>query len=365
MAYEPMFDFLKAKPVENEPQAMNDMRTQSNERGLLAGATPALIGLLMGDVGTGAQVGGKMLLDEDKRFQDQQNDYMKAMAKRETASQEKKGKRYQSIPVENKNGTVTYHTFDTYEGNYAKPDQNLIKGYAPRIGVNPETGELARTSKGSGRTTGIRQEGSAQRPFNVKEEKDVKQMKDRMMADPEFKRAKSGVNASNRAIELLKSNNPVSDEGIKTVFPRMFGEVGNLAVQEQERFSGSPELSRRYFRLKEKWTEGKLTDQDRSDLIAVAQVMFEFDKQLLQSVTKAHSDSLSKQTGISEESIAPVVEPFARAELRKGSIAKRAKKDFATRLTGEDKEAYNWAKKNKNDPRAKELLIILEQKNGE
>ena len=361
--YEPMFDFLKAKPVGNESQDITNMRTQSNERSLLAGATPALVGLLMGDVGVGAEVGGKMILDEDARVQKQQSEYMKALAKKKEDKETLK-RRYSYRPIEDDSGNTVLAQVDSFTGEI-KPTEH-IAGYSKKFRVDPSTGEMVTGSSATGKLAPSTISGErVSRPFNVKEEKDIKQMKDKLMSDPEFKRARSGVNASNRAVELLKLGNPVSDEGIKTVFPRMFGEVGNLAVQEQERFSGSPALGRKFENLKEKWLEGTITDENRTDLIEVAQAMFEYDKGLLDRVAGSHTESLSRQTGIATEKAKGVIDPFTKAKLERGAIKKRIKKDFSLKLTGEDKSAYEWAIKNKRDPRAKRIIEMLKSGSGE
>ena len=362
MAYEPLFDLLKAKPQESESQESQDMRTISNERSLLAGATPLLMGLLAGDMASGTKVASDKLLGEDARLMKQQVDANKLLAKKSALGDGLK-KRYQFIPVQDEKGNITIAKADTFTGGISGTDK--LRGYRKALRVNPKTDELVTQSGATGVTEPTVISGSTPTPFDVKSEKDVKQMKDKLMSDPEFKRARSGVNASGRSVELLRSGNSVADEGIKTIFPRMFGEVGNLAYQEQERFSGSPELARKFGRLKSRYLEGKLTDEDRADLLEVAQVMFEYDKQLLSSVSNAHAESLSRQTGLPVEQLSNVIEPFTRAELKKGRVAEKVKRDFTSRLTGDDKSAWEWAMKNKRDPRAKKFIDHIRSKYGE
>lgn len=84
MAYEPLFDFLKSKKKEGEPEPeqASDMRTVSNERSLLAGATPLLVGLLSGNVGSGLEVASKGLMAEDQRALSEQKSLMDHIRKK-------------------------------------------------------------------------------------------------------------------------------------------------------------------------------------------------------------------------------------------------------------------------------------------
>src|SRR5690606_1886115 len=104
MAYEPLFDFLKRKPKEDESQESADIQSRSNERALLAGATPLLVGLLTGNTGTGAEIASKALLQEDERAYKQQNSLLEAMKKKNKESTT--GNR--ATKILNPDGSITY-----------------------------------------------------------------------------------------------------------------------------------------------------------------------------------------------------------------------------------------------------------------
>lgn len=342
------------------------LNSASNERALLAGATPLLVGLLSGGGGEAIEIASQGLLAEDQRSQKEESALMDYLKKKQIA--EAKGatgsKRYQAIPYETEQGDIKIGTFDTYTGSLAEGDK--IRGYRKGHRVDPTTKELVETSGGTGLIAEAKRDRpQKERPFTIKEEEDIRGLRKAFLSDPEVKKSRSAIAASGRAIELLKSGNPVADEGIKIIFPRMFGEVGNLAVQEQERFTGSPELRRRYERLKSKWFEtGKLTDEDRADLIEVAQVMGAYDQRRLKSAFEKYAKSEELISGIGSKRIKPTIKPFSEDEISKGEVSRRVKKDFTTRLTGEDKSAYEWAIKNKKSEESKAILNHLREKYG-
>jgi len=111
MAYEPMFNFLRANPNEGESQEVADMKTVSNERALVAGATPLLVGLLTGNTGDAAEIASKGLMAEDARAMKEQSSLMSYLRKREIASQKTgttgSNRLYQ---VKNPDGSISYRT---------------------------------------------------------------------------------------------------------------------------------------------------------------------------------------------------------------------------------------------------------------
>jgi len=201
-------------------------------------------------------------------------------------------RRFQQFPYEDEQGNQYTGLLDVTTGRVSDaggnplPD-NIRRGLSPYIGKDPVTGELTFISKARGpRETlkRLRQEGSKGAKFTVKQRKEIRGLQDRVDKMPEYRESMASYSQANRALALIQSKNPISDQGLKTVFPRMFGEKGNLAAAEQERFAGSPELWRKYLGLKSKWFEGTLSDEDRADLMEVATVMAEHDKATIEQV---------------------------------------------------------------------------------
>jgi hypothetical protein len=113
--------------------------------------------------------------------------------------------------------------------------------------------------------------------FRNKEEEEKRKIaagtrfQQKLEMDPTFQDYKAQQVQSQRALELLAQGLGVADAGARTTFAKgIFGEVGNLAVQEQTAVSGSPALQQKWETLWKKYSEGTLGDQDRADMIEVA-----------------------------------------------------------------------------------------------
>lgn len=292
---------------------------------LMVGATPLLSGMIAGDAGTGAEVAGAGLLDVNKNIIEQNK--LKAKSLRDKSSRQlasDKG-RYQARTVE-KDGKTYLVTYDTATGEFLSPEDEVLAGYKQTVRTDPTTDELIKVT-GAGNIEEMR--GARPSPLTVKQKQEVGDLTNRMLRDPKFRDARKTVSSTQRALALLDAGNPVADEGIKTIFPRMFGEVGNLAVQEQERFSGSPELRRKFDRLFTKYERGTLTNEDRADLMEVAQVMQEFDRQNLYQAFNSFSTSAERRLGYDPR---PYLRPFVEESTPsvKGTV-RRARRKAPTR----------------------------------
>jgi len=265
------------------------------------GAAPVLMGALLGDIGAGAQAGSEGLMQRYKDERDAGKASRKAASTSKKDSQAKRGS-FQYKPIERADGSIGYLKVDTRTGEETLTDYTT--GYKRSITKNPTTGELASIS---GSTASARPVFSSGKKYTVKQEKDISRFRDSVLDDKVFNKNRETVSSTGRALSLLKANNPISDAGIKTIFPRMFGEVGNLAAAEQERFSGSPSIPRKLEALKEKYTKGTLSDDDRRDLSIVAKVMEEYSRKQLENTADAFINSEKRYRGYSAREI---LDPF-------------------------------------------------------
>lgn len=321
-----LVDYLK-RESEDIPLGVSS-EDQSNQRTIIAGVAPLLAGVLSGNMEDATKIGGKALVGEDQRMLDENKSLLDYLRKKQSA-ESKVGKRFQFLPTEDEAGNITYGVADTFTGGI-KPTEH-IRGYSPFLATDPRTGELARVAKGKRRreAEAVPMEGEAtpsKDRFNVKQEKDLRDLRKSFMQDPEVKAARKSIESANRAIELLQSENPISDEGIKTIFPRMFGEVGNLSAPEQERYSGSQSFPRRFERLAEKARKGLLTVEDRADLLEVARVMAAYSRQSLQNLYSKYSKSEAALTGIEEGQASSVISPMTELTEQTGAVQERVKK---------------------------------------
>lgn len=310
---EPVTDVTTEEPRKQYGYLKEHDDNARAKRALLIGATPLLVGMLAGNTGDAAEIAGKALIDEDQRALKEDSDLLSYLRKRKEKADSNQGlkKRFQFPSFQDEQGNIKIATGDTFTG--AIEPTKFTKGFSPFMGKDPRTGEIARVTKGSrgDKMVDVEREDGLKNKFNVKQEKDLKGLQKSFMADKLVQASRKAVSSSNRAIELLTAGNPIADEGIKTIFPRMFGEVGNLAANEQERFSGSPELMRRIDRVATKVRAGILTEEDRSDLLEVARMMAAYDKRELQGLASEYAKSESKISGVDRKD--------AREALRPGS----------------------------------------------
>lgn len=135
---------------------------------------------------------------------------------------------------------------------------------------------------------------------------------DKFEALPGVKKFKEAAEKADNALALLNANNPVADQGIKTIMAKASGEVGNLTESEREQFAGSPAVFRRISRVITKYKDGVLTDADREDIKILAKLMKQSAVRSLNKATvsfaKGRSQAL-KNIGINETEILETISP--------------------------------------------------------
>jgi hypothetical protein len=319
-------------------------RKEGAEKEAVVAAIAGGVGSLLTGGGTGstAKYGRELAMNRigvrDKADADMAG-YGMSMAKAKAKLKTDAGtKRYQQAKLELKNKKtgevlVVPGRFDNIDGTYTdfsgKPIDTSIYQVTPAykldIKTDPTTGELGKFTQSGESGEVVRTQGQQGAKYNVRQVNALKDIKASLEKDRQFTDARKGYTSSQRAIELLQSDNPIADAGIKVIFPRMFGEVGNLAVQEQERFSGSPAIRRLWERLKSKWSEGRLSDEDRSDLMEVAKVMGEFDARLIRQTISEQGSAEAGLGVVNSDQILDYLGVFNPKPIKEGSVAKRAR----------------------------------------
>jgi hypothetical protein len=201
---------------------------------------------------------------------------------------------------------------------------NISPAYKFDIRQDPRTEELARFGqRGSG--TAVSTKGFDRgKGLTVRQTNLMRATRDKLNQEPQYKNAKGGVAAAQKAVEMLLSDNPIGDASVLTIFPRMFGEVGNLAYQEQARFAGNPMLQASWERMKEKYLKtGKLPEEDRRDLLEIASIMAEYDRKRVQDIIGQYGGSESMLGDIDRGQMMEYLGSFAMPEVKGGSIAEK------------------------------------------
>lgn len=139
----------------------------------------------------------------------------------------------------------------------------------------------------------------------------ILQTRDKLNQDKQFNVAKTRYAATNDAINVLNQRNPIGDAGVKTLFAKgIFGEVGNLNLQERADFIGSPQYERTFERLLSKYNTGLLGEKDRADLLKLAKHMRERAKKDTQRIASGYTAGL-KSVGLDPSA---VIQPLLRTE---------------------------------------------------
>ena len=139
----------------------------------------------------------------------------------------------------------------------------------------------------------------------------ILQTRDKLNQDKQFNVARTRYAATNDAINVLNQRNPIGDAGVKTLFAKgIFGEVGNLNLQERADFIGSPELNRTFDRLLSRYNTGLLGEKDRADLLKLAKHMRERSKKDTQRIASGYTAGL-KSIGLNPSA---VIEPLLRTD---------------------------------------------------
>ena len=121
----------------------------------------------------------------------------------------------------------------------------------------------------------IQQQEMNQRAQNpqgrLAEQFDVTQMqKVKAAFDQNTRKDMERYTAANNALALLGTNQPISDEAVKTQLARLAGEVGNLTEADLSRFGGSRDLIERSKQLSQTLATGKLTEGNKKQLGVIA-----------------------------------------------------------------------------------------------
>lgn len=152
---------------------------------------------------------------------------------------------------------------------------------------------------------------AAQKQRKEQKEQDIEiaagaRFQQKLEQDPVFKDYKNQMVQGQRALEFLAQGRGVSDAGLRTVFAKgIFGDVGNIAVQEAAALSGSPLYYQRYETLRDMWFKGtRFGDQDRADLIEIAALVRDKAPGVLQRYAQQKAQAEQQISGVDVSQVA-------------------------------------------------------------
>jgi hypothetical protein len=236
-------------------------------KSLLPALAPLATEALMSGGGTAGEslgISGKYILDEESKKQARKDaldtKLLELESKRELASIKAKGKEKplttsNVLPYVAEDGKVRYRLVSEALEEEKPMDQQkgLTMEQREKLQSNAFRNRMTIEDRKEGVAAGAR-------------------FQQRLDQDKEYQGLKSQITNSEKAIEYLAQGANIADVGIKRVFAKgIFGDVGNLAVQEQADIAGAPDIYSRYLTLKTKFNKGlQFSDQDRAQLMEFA-----------------------------------------------------------------------------------------------
>lgn len=125
----------------------------------------------------------------------------------------------------------------------------------------------------------------ADEDFRKERRSNLENLQTKTQTDQSVKKGREALYATDVIRDLVSSNSPLAAAALKTQFPRLMGEVGNLTAQEQQVWSGDPKIVSKIDRAYETYiATGKLREEDKEIFI-----------NLLNTLEKAHKGKLQNE----------------------------------------------------------------------
>ncbi len=295
---------IPSQPVESNKIDLKAIRDQVEAEGpktnwsdLLVGLIPAAVDVATGGYGQPSAISGEYLLGKVKENEARKNkleDFLlqtekaRAVAGAKKSASAKLPTASNLVPVE-RDGKVVYEWAGKAAGMEKPIDQKKGLTLEDRLKLQAES----------------------QKFRDEQEEKRKKiaagaRFQQKLESDKDFIDYKAQARSSQRALELLAQGKGVSDAGTRTVFAKgIFGDVGNIAVQEAAAVSGSPQYLARYETLRDMWFKGtRFSDQDRADLISIATMIRDKAPGVITKIAEKKAEAEKNISGVDVSSVA-------------------------------------------------------------
>lgn len=148
---------------------------------------------------------------------------------------------------------------------------------------------------------------SSGKKFSPEEQNSVRDFLTRVDKDVIVRRSTQSVSAARPIMEVLKLKNPVGDNAIRILIPRLMGEVGNLAQAEQQAYGGSEAIVGKLKQVYENAKTGRLTDLNRQYLWDLAVTMHKSGAATLSNRLEQMIPQEVQLSGVDEDKLRSVV----------------------------------------------------------
>jgi len=193
------------------------------------------------------------------------------------------------VPVVSEDGSIKYEWAGQAAGKEVAQKPKTGLSFEERLNLQKKSQEFRKSEKDETERIG------AGARFQSKLE-----------SDKDFLDYKNQARNAQRALELLSQGKGVSDAGTRTVFAKgIFGDVGNIAVQEAAAVSGAPDYLSRYQTLRDSFFKGtRFSDADRADLVQISLMIKENAPKVIEKIAMKKAEAEQKISGIDVSKVA-------------------------------------------------------------
>lgn len=284
--------------TESYERRIASMRKDVNNQDLLLGLVPLATSVLAGgQLGEGVDVAGKYYTDITKDAKDRNRSLENKLLEIEKSRAVAKAKRSESSKLPTASNLVPVVEDGVTRYKWVADAAGAQVANKPKSGLSFEDRlELQKKSQQ------FRQE-QKDKDQNIAAGARFQQ---KLESDKDFLDYKNQARNSQRALELLSLGKGVADAGTRTVIAKgLFGDVGNIAVQEAAAISGAPDLITRYETFKDMFNKGtRFGDTDRADLIEMASMIRERAPKIIEKIAMKKAEAENKISGADVSDVA-------------------------------------------------------------
>ena len=373
------YDELVKSLLEKEVSAP-DESVQDTKRNAIASLIPMAAGVLTGQVSQGAQLGlnaYKSLEDQRSKSRGKLLDYLAKMNKKEPTDKIIT----KDILVGDTPETIAFNQNDLLKGEVnplslgkVQPKSNTMSAPVstgaglitrgefaekrargekvegtPRIIVDPSSG-LAYTQNVGGEAKVV----GGQPKFNPVQKKALESAASETLKDPEYKISLENIDAADKAMSMLNMGSSVADAMAKFNIAKIGQSVGVLTDQDVAILAGGDKSLEG--RMKQAWNnalEGKLTEENRQGYMEVLAKLREKAVERANKRVTANYGQLKSLYDIPESESLKYFSPHIQK-----NIPQIQSKSAIVKISDEDAKAINWAKSNRGNKTAEEILKI-------
>jgi F0F1-type ATP synthase delta subunit len=141
--------------------------------------------------------------------------------------------------------------------------------------------------------------------------KQVMKIADDLKIRTKWQKATAAIAAAPPIHELIQSDSPMAPKSVRTLLPRLFGEVGNLNQQEQDAFSGTELIYEQIDQFTQrKLIDGKLTEANKKYMTKLVDTLVTAARRTRNQEIFDFASSRAESSGMKFEKVVRPLIPF-------------------------------------------------------